>query len=39
MAYIIDLLEQFTNETPNTNILFDEVHKKISYAQLDDSFG
>jgi len=39
MAYIIDLLEKYTNETPNSNILFDEVHKKISYAQLDDLSG
>ena len=36
MANIIELLEQYTKETPNTNILFDEVYKGVSYAQLDD---
>lgn len=39
MAYIIDLLEKYTNETPNTAILFDEVHKKMTYAELDDMSG
>ena len=39
MAYIIDLLESYTKQTPNTAILFDEVHKKITYAQLDDMSG
>ena len=39
MAYIIDLLEQYTNESPNTPILFDEVRKKITYAQLDELSG
>ena len=39
MAYIIDLLEQYTKETPNTAILFDEVHKKMTYADLDDMSG
>ena len=39
MAYIIDLLEQYTNKTPNTAILFDEVLKKITYAELDDMSG
>ncbi len=28
MAHIFDLLEKFTSETPNTAILFDDVHKK-----------
>ncbi len=39
MAYIIDLLEEYTAKTPNTAILFDEVHKKITYAQLDEMSG
>ena len=39
MAYIIDLLEKFTSETPNTAILFDDVHKKMTYAELDDLSG
>lgn len=39
MAYIIDLLEKYTNETPNTAILFDEVYKKTTYAELDDMSG
>ena len=39
MAYIIDLLEKYTSETPNTAILFDDVHKKMTYAELDDMSG
>ena len=39
MAYIIDLLEQYTNETPNTAILFDDLHKKTTYADVDDMSG
>lgn len=39
MAYIIDLLEQYTNKTPNTAILFDDVHKKMTYAELDEMSG
>lgn len=39
MAYIIDLLEQYTKETPNTAILFDDVHKKMTYAELDEMSG
>ena len=37
---IIDCIEQFTAETPNTAILFDETHSKgITYAQLDELSG
>ena len=40
MGTIIDLLEQFTNETPNTTILYDEAHTKgFTYAQFDDMTG
>ena len=40
MGTIIDLLEQFTNETPNTSILYDEAHTKgFTYAQFDDMTG
>ena len=39
MAYIIDLLDKYTAETPNTAILFDEVHKKMTYAELDELSG
>ena len=37
---IIELLEQYTKENPNTAILFDEAQPKgITYAQLDDFSG
>ena len=37
---IIELLEQYTKENPNTAILFDEAQPKgITYAQLDDYSG
>ncbi len=36
MAYIIELLEQYTKKTPNTAILFDETTKGVTYAQLDE---
>ena len=39
MAYIIDLLEKYTKETPNTAILFDELLKKMTYAELDEMSG
>ena len=29
MAYIIDLLEKYTNDTPNAPILFDDVYKRL----------
>ncbi len=38
--YIIELLGQFTQETPTKAILFDDAHSKgITYAQLDDMSG
>ena len=38
--YIIEQLAQFTAESPNSAILFDEAHNKgITYAQLDDLSG
>ncbi len=40
MGTIIELLEQFTKESPNTAILFDDAHSKgITYAQLDELTG
>jgi len=40
MIKIIELLDQYTKENPNTNILFDEAHSKgISYSKLDDMSG
>lgn len=39
MAYILDLIERYTKETPNTAILFDDVHKKLTYADLDELSG
>ena len=37
---IIDKLEQYTSEKPNSSLLFDEAHTKgITYAQLDDLSG
>ncbi len=39
MAYIIDLLEKYTNDTPNSAILFDDVYKKMTYAELDNMSG
>ena len=40
MKTIIDQLEVFTKENPNTAILFDEAHSKgITYAQFDDMTG
>ena len=38
--YIIEQLEQFTQESPTKAILFDDTHSKgITYAQLDDMSG
>ena len=40
MGTIIDLLEKYTKDTPNSAILFDDTHSKgITYAQLDDFTG
>ncbi len=40
MGTIIDVLEQYTKETPNAAMLFDEAHSKgITYSQLDDLTG
>ena len=40
MTNIIELLEQYTRENPNTPILFDDAHNKgVTYAQLDDMSG
>ncbi len=40
MGTIIDVLEQFTKDTPNTAILFDDAHSKgITYEQLDNLTG
>lgn len=39
MANIIELLEGYAKETPNTAILFDENSKGLTYAQLDDKSG
>ena len=40
MQTIIDKLAEFTAETPNNAILYDEAHSKgITYAQLDDMSG
>ncbi len=37
---ILQMLETYTNEQPNSAILFDEAHSKgITYAQLDDLSG
>ena len=37
---IIDQLAEFTAQTPNSAILYDEAHGKgITYAQLDDMSG
>ncbi|MCR5652330.1 MAG: AMP-binding protein [Ruminococcus sp.] len=37
---IIEMLEGYTKEKPNTSILYDEAHTKgITYAQLDDMSG
>ena len=37
---IIELLEQYTKEKPNTSVLYDEAHSKgITYAQLDNLSG
>lgn len=37
---IIQLLEDYTRQSPNASILFDEAHSKgISYSQLDDMSG
>lgn len=38
--YIIEQLAEFTAKSPNSAILFDEVHNKgTTYAQLDDISG
>ena len=40
METIIQKLQRYTKESPNSPILFDEVHTKgITYAQLDDLSG
>ena len=40
MRTIIDKLEDYTKDTPNTAILFDETHTKgITYAQFDEMTG
>ncbi|MBP5217204.1 MAG: AMP-binding protein, partial [Bacilli bacterium] len=40
MRTIIDQLAEFTAQTPNSAILYDEAHNKgITYAQLDDMSG
>ena len=40
MGTIVDLLEQYTKDTPNTPILFDETHTKgVTYAQFDEMTG
>ena len=40
MTNIIELLEQYTADTPNASILYDDAHSKgITYAQLDDMSG
>ncbi len=40
MGTIIELLDQYTKDTPNSTILYDETHTKgITYAQLDDMTG
>ena len=40
METIIEMLERFTNETPETSIIFDETYTKgLSYAKLDDMSG
>ncbi len=37
---ILQMLEEYTKQTPNAAILFDEAHTKgITYAQLDDLSG
>lgn len=40
MTNIIELLEQYTADTPNASILYDDAHSKgVTYAQLDDMSG
>ena len=40
MATILEMLEQYTKDTPNATILYDETHTKgITYTQLDDMTG
>ncbi len=40
MANIIEMLEQYTSESPNTSILYDDAHSKgVTYAMLDDMSG
>ena len=36
LAYIIHLLDKYTNDTPNASILFDDVYKKLTYAEIDN---
>ena len=40
MATIIEMLEQYTKDSPNSTVLYDDAHSKgITYAQLDDMSG
>ena len=40
MLNILELLEQYTKDSPNSSILYDEAHSKgVTYAQLDDMSG
>ena len=40
MKTIIHTLQQYTKESPNAAILFDDVHTKgVTYAQLDEMSG